>query len=147
LTSSRALASLAGSTLVAAALTDEWEHAMLQFAELFGHGRAAERRLEATQAQLARATGADLELLRTELAQQWTFRFEDLLEDEPATATRLQALIEALRQTSSVSVTASDHSLSAGRDINISASGGGIAAGIIHGNVRPPGYPTGEDSR
>jgi hypothetical protein len=28
--------------------------------------------------------------------------------------------------------------VAAGRDVTITASGGGIAAGVIHGNVAPP---------
>jgi hypothetical protein len=35
-------------------------------------------------------------------------------------------------------VLASDHAAAAGRDMNITASGGGTAAGVIHGNVAPP---------
>ena len=35
-------------------------------------------------------------------------------------------------------VSAADHSVAAGRDVNITASGGGTAAGVIHGNVAPP---------
>jgi len=35
-------------------------------------------------------------------------------------------------------VSAADHAVAAGRDVNITASGGGIAAGVIHGNVAPP---------
>jgi len=34
-----------------------------------------------------------------------------------------------------------DEAVAAGRDVNISASGGGVAAGVIHGNVTPPGPP------
>ena len=37
---------------------------------------------------------------------------------------------------------AAGHSVAAGRDVNITASGGGTAAGVIHGNVTP-GNPTG----
>jgi hypothetical protein len=35
-------------------------------------------------------------------------------------------------------VTASGHAVAAGRDVNITASGGGTAAGVIHGDVAPP---------
>jgi hypothetical protein len=34
---------------------------------------------------------------------------------------------------------AAGHSVAAGRDVNITAAGGGIAAGVIHGNVAPTG--------
>lgn len=33
---------------------------------------------------------------------------------------------------------AADHSVAAARDVTITASGGGTAAGVIHGNVAPP---------
>jgi hypothetical protein len=36
-------------------------------------------------------------------------------------------------------VSAADHSVAAGGDVNISASGGGLAAGVIHGSAAPPG--------
>jgi hypothetical protein len=36
-------------------------------------------------------------------------------------------------------VSAADHAVAAGRDLSIHADGGGIAAGVIHGNVAPPG--------
>jgi hypothetical protein len=36
-------------------------------------------------------------------------------------------------------VSAADHSITAGRDVNIAASAGGVAAGVIHGNVAPAG--------
>jgi len=35
-------------------------------------------------------------------------------------------------------VSAADHAVAAGRDVNITASGGGTAAGVIHGTVAPP---------
>lgn len=35
-------------------------------------------------------------------------------------------------------VSAADHALAAGGNVNITASGGGTAAGVIHGNVAPP---------
>ena len=38
-------------------------------------------------------------------------------------------------------MSAADHSAAAGRDMNISASGGGVAAGTIHGDVST-GNPT-----
>jgi hypothetical protein len=36
-------------------------------------------------------------------------------------------------------VSAAGHSVAAGRDVKITASNGGTAAGVIHGNVAPPG--------
>jgi len=46
-------------------------------------------------------------------------------------------------QLPAAAVSATDHSVAAGRDVNITASGRGTAAGVIHGNVAPPNpiYP------
>ena len=50
------------------------------------------------------------------------------------------ALVEEVTaQLPAGAVSAADHSVAAGRDMNITASGGAVAAGVIHGNVAPPG--------
>jgi hypothetical protein len=49
---------------------------------------------------------------------------------------------EVAAQLPAGAVSAADHSVAAGRDMSITASGGGTAAGVIHGNVAPPN-PTG----
>src|SRR5215831_8486703 len=64
-----ALAALAGSTVVTAAVTDAWEGARKGFARLLGRGdpartRLAEERLAETRDRLAGAAGADLERTR-----------------------------------------------------------------------------------
>ncbi len=148
-----ALAALAGNTVVTAAVTDAWESARKGFARLLGRGdpdrtAAAERRLEETRNQLAGAQGADLERARARLEAQWTTRLEDLLEDDPGVEADLRALVEEIRaQLPAGVVSAADHSVAAGRDVNITASGGGFAAGVVHGNMAPPGLaapgPTG----
>jgi hypothetical protein len=140
-----ALAALAGNTVVTAATTDAWEAARRKFARLLGRGdpdktKAAERRLEDTHDQLTNAAGADLERVQAALEGQWTTRLTDLLEDDPGVEAELRAVVEEIRaQLPAGTVAASDHGLAAGRDVNISASGGGMAAGVIHGNVAPPG--------
>jgi hypothetical protein len=40
-------------------------------------------------------------------------------------------------------VTASDHAVAAGRDVKITADRGGLAAGVVHGNVTPGPTPPG----
>ena len=51
----------------------------------------------------------------------------------------LRALVEEVAaQLPAAAVSAADHSVAAGRDVKITASGGGTAAGVIHGNVAPP---------
>ena len=142
-----ALATLAGNMVVTAAVTDAWEVARKGFARLLGRGdphrtNVAEQRLEATHDQLTNVTGADLERVRAALEAQWTTRLADMLEEDPGMEADLRALVEAVQaQLPAGMVSAADHSLAAGRDVNISASGGGIAAGVIHGNVAPPNPP------
>ena len=53
--------------------------------------------------------------------------------------TDLRSLVEEIAaQLPAGMVSAADHAVAAGRDMNITASGGGTAAGVIHGNVAPP---------
>ena len=139
-----ALASLAGKTVVAAAATDTWEAARRGIARLLGRGdpeqeQLAERRLEDTREQLAGAQGAGLEQARAALAAQWATRLADLLEDDPGVEADLRVLVQRIqKELPAGTVSATDHAVATGRDVNISASGGGVAAGVIHGNVTPP---------
>jgi hypothetical protein len=63
--------------------------------------------------------------------------------DDPALVAAAQALMQLADAAGSAAgryqVLASGHAAAAGRDMNITASGGGTAAGVIHGNVAPPG--------
>jgi hypothetical protein len=140
------LAQFAGQTVGAAAVTDVWEAVRGRFARLLGRGDArktevAGRWLTQTRDQLAAAgPGTELQQAREAAAQRWAGRFADLLDEDPGAEAELRALVEEVNaQLPAGTVTASDHSLAAGRDMNIAASGGGIAAGVIHGNVAPPG--------
>lgn len=138
------LVSLAGQTVVTAAVTDAWEAARQGFARLLGRGdpdktKLAEQRLAATYAQLTGTEGADLERARAALEAQWVTRLADLLEEDPGIEADLRTLVEEIQARLSASVvSAADHAIAAGRDVNIKASGGGVAAGVIHGNVGPP---------
>jgi hypothetical protein len=62
--------------------------------------------------------------------------------DDAALVTAAQALMQLVDAAGSAAgryqVLASGHAAAAGRDLNITASGGGTAAGVIHGNVAPP---------
>jgi hypothetical protein len=142
-----ALATVAGNTVVTAAVTDAWEAARKGFARLLGRGdpdrtKAVERRLEDTRERLTEATGADLERTRAALEAQWVTRLTDLLEEDPGVETDLRALVEEIAaQLPAGMVSATDHSVAAGRDVNITASGSAVAAGVIHGNVAPPNPP------
>ena len=138
----QALASLAGRTVVASASTDTWEACRRGFARLLGRGdpkqeQTVELRLEQTHERLAESAGADREEARATLAEQWAARLADLLEEEPDAEPDLRALIQEIEANlPDGMVSAADHrGVSAGRDINITASAGGVAAGVIHGNV------------
>jgi hypothetical protein len=142
-----ALIALAGNTVVAAATTDAWEAARRKFAQLLGRGdpkkeQLAEARLAETRQQLAGISGQELEKARADLEQVWQLRMKDLLEEDPEVEAGLRSLVEEIRaQLPAGTVTAIDHAVAAGRDVNITASGGGIAAGVIHGDVAPPNPP------
>ncbi len=134
----------AGQTVAAAAITDVWEAVRDRFSRLLGRGDArrtqvAEQWLAQTRQQLTAATGSGLEQAREAQAQRWTGRFADLLDEDPSVSAELRALVEEVAaQLPAAAVSAADHSVAAGRDVNITASGGGTAAGVIHGNVTPP---------
>jgi hypothetical protein len=146
------LAQFVGQTVAAAAVTDAWEAARGRFARLLGRGDArktevAERWLAQTRQDLT-AAGSDARQLQEAAAERWTGRFSDLLDEDPALEAELRALAEEVAAQLPAgtlpagTVSAADHSVAAGRDVHITASGGGTAAGVIHGNVAPPG-PTG----
>ena len=138
------LAALAGNTVVAAATTDAWEAARRKFAQLLGRGdpkkeQLAEKRLEETRLQLDGVAGQELEKAQADLKRAWHVRIADLLEEDPGVEAELRALVEEIQaQLPAGVVSAADHSVAAGRDVNITASGGGTAAGVIHGNLAPP---------
>jgi hypothetical protein len=136
-----ALATLAGQTVVTAAVTDAWEACRHGFARLLGRGdpkqiQAAERRLEETRDQLTGPESKLLEQARAALAAQWATRLADLLEENPDAEADLRTLVQQIQAALPAGmVSATDHAVAAGRDVNIKASGGGVAAGIIHGQV------------
>ena len=138
------LITLAGNTVVAAATTDAWEAARRKFARLFGRGdpkkeQLAEKRLEDTRLQLDGVTGRQLEKAQADLEKAWQVRIADLLEEDPGVEAELRALVTEIQAKLPAGVvSAADHSVAAGRDVNITASGGGTAAGVIHGNLAPP---------
>ena len=136
-----ALAALAGNTVVTAAVTDAWESARKGFARLLGRGdpakiKLAEQRLAETHDQLTQAAGKDMERVRAALEAQWGTRLTDLLEEDPGVEADLRTLVQEIQaRLPAGTVSAADHAVAAGRDVNITASGGGIAAGVIHGDV------------
>ena len=65
-------------------------------------------------------------------------RLADLLEEDPDAEAELRALVRDIQAQLPAGVASADHAVAAGRDIKIFAAGGGVAAGVIHGNVVPP---------
>lgn len=139
------LAQFAGQTVAAAAVTDVWESVRGRFARLLGRGDArkaavAEGWLAQTRDQLTAAGPGELERVREAAAVRWAGRFADLLDEDPGVEAGLRALAEEVAaRLPAVAALAADHALAAGRDVNITAVDGGLAAGVIHGNVAPPG--------
>jgi hypothetical protein len=140
-----ALAQFAGQTVAAAAVTDVWESARHKVARLLGRGNprktdVAERWLDETHQELIAAQGADLEPAEAAAARRWEGRFADLLDEDPDAEADLRAVVEEIAaQLPAGMASAADHSVAAGRDVNITASSGGIGTAVIHGNVAPPG--------
>jgi hypothetical protein len=138
-----ALAQFAGQTVAAAAVTDVWESVRGRFARLLGRGDArkaevAEGWLAQTRQQLAVAAPGGLEQARRAAAERWAGRFSDLLDEDPAVEAQLRALVqEVAAGLPAGAVSASGYSVAAGRDVSVTASGGAVAAGVIHGNVTP----------
>ena len=144
-----ALAQFAGQTVAAAAITDVWESVRGRFAQLLGRGNARKTEVAAgwltqTHEQLTAAGGPEaVEKAQQAAAERWADRFSDLLDEDPSVEAALRALAEEVAaRLPTGAVAASDHSVAAGRDMRISASGGGVAAGVIHGNVSPPNPTT-----
>ncbi|HYZ54497.1 MAG TPA: hypothetical protein VE733_13490 [Streptosporangiaceae bacterium] len=139
-----ALAALAGNTVVAAAVTDAWEAARGKFVRLLGRGnpdraKLAEQRLAETHDQLTAASSTDLEQARAVLAERWAGRIADLLEEDPGIRADLRTVVQEIQAVlPGGMVSAADHAVAAGHDVNVSATGGGIAAAVIHGNVASP---------
>ena len=119
-----ALAQFAGQTVADAAITDVWEAVRGRFARLLGRGdtrktQVAEQWLEQTHQQLTTAAGSGLEQAREAQAQRWAGRFADLLDEDPDVEAELRALVEEVAaQLPAAAVSAADHSVAAGRDMN-----------------------------
>jgi hypothetical protein len=113
------------------------------FARLLGRGdpkqeQLAEQRLEETRERFTGVEGRDLERARAALAERWAGRLADLLEEHPEAEAELRALVQQIQTALPAGmVSAADHAVAAGRDVNIRAAGGGVAAGVIHGDVTP----------
>jgi hypothetical protein len=143
-----ALAQFAGQTVASAAITDLWESVRGRFARLLGRGDArktevADRWLAQTREQLVAAGPGAVAQAKRAAAERWASRFCDLLDEDPSLTDRLRALADDVAaQLPAGAVSPTGHSTAAGRDVIITASGGGTAAGVIHGDVTPPNPPS-----
>lgn len=154
-----ALAAAGGAAVAQAAGTDAWAGVRTRVAGWFGRGdaereRAALRRLDATAAALAAAAArGDAEARRAQEAM-WRARFQDLLEslqegDQDEAGRALRALLdEHAPPAGAGGASAGGGGLAAARDVHISAEGGSIAAGVLHGDAsvnhpRKPAPPQG----
>ncbi|MGW7256611.1 hypothetical protein [Streptomyces sp. NPDC054834] len=151
------LAASGGTAVVTAVGTDAWIGTRTTVAGLLGRGGQREeavlQRLDQTAADLARASDEDeqgvLERVRVAQSLSWETRFTDLLQDLPEperdeAVGELRALVEHVRQYGP-SASAGAGGFAAGRDVIIEATRGGVAAGVINGDVRvdppKPGAP------
>ena len=74
------------------------------------------------------------------LAERWAGRLADLLEEHPDAEADLRVLVQEIQAALPAGmVSAADHAVAAGRDVNISADRGSFAAGNVHGDVTLPG--------
>lgn len=148
-----ALSAAGGTAVVQAAGTDFWTGLRTRVAGWFGRGdaqreEAALRSLDATAAELAaaaeRGDAAQAQLVQ---AAMWRGRFQERLEslqeaEQDEAGRVLRALLDE-HAASAGEASAGDDGLAAGRDVNIRADEGSIAAGVLHGNatINPPSKP------
>lgn len=139
-----ALAATAAAALVQAMVTDGWDGVRHKIASLFGGGEpdaAIGRRLDSARDELTAADPGQREAVRAALADQWETRLGDLLADRPDVEPELAALVREMQVAGQV--VASDHGVAAGRDVNVTARDGSVAAAVIAGPVSlaqaPPG--------
>ncbi|MEV1111255.1 hypothetical protein AB0I95_21860 [Micromonospora sp. NPDC049751] len=136
------LAAAGGTTLVSAAATDAWQAARTGFVRLFERGdgnrrRLAESRLDATAAAIGQTGDAEGDIVRKAQSAAWQTRLADLLEEDPAAAAELRALIEHLVSVLSVEqklvTVASQTGAAVATDRSVANSG------VISGNVSAGG--------
>ncbi|MEV6489396.1 hypothetical protein AB0M20_12320 [Actinoplanes sp. NPDC051633] len=95
-----ALARAGGAAIVDAAVAGGWTAARTRIAEVFAAGDQhridiVERRLEETRTRLDEVPTPELEALRLRLTLSWSTRLEDLLDEHPDAADRLERLLSS----------------------------------------------------
>ncbi|WP_369270688.1 hypothetical protein AB5J55_12180 [Streptomyces sp. R11] len=146
-----ALAAAGGTAVVQAAGTDAWAGFRQQVARWFGRGNAQREsaellRLEQTATALEAAEAEQVERVRLRQEASWEAWFIALLEslDEEQrerAATELRTLLA--HQDPQGGVSAREGGVAAGRDVNVKAEQGSIAAAVVHGgaNIGTPTQP------
>ncbi|WP_432182465.1 hypothetical protein [Streptomyces sp. NBC_00063] len=153
------LAGSGATALISAAGTDAWTGVRTRVVDLLRRGGQQEsavlRRLDQTVTDLgqANADGTRAEEVRSSLSRSWQTRFTDLLEDLPeaerdAAVAELEALVKHVREhTPDSGARAGNGGQAVAGDMHIQASGGSMAAGVVHGGMHmgPPGPKANQD--
>lgn len=138
-----ALAAAGGTAVVQAAGTDVWTEFRQRVARWFGQGNVQRERteldrLDQTAAALEAAEGQQAERVRLRQEASWEAWFIALLEGlnddqrEQAAAELRTLLVEYSPQGG---VSAGQYGIAAGRDVNVRAEQGSVAAALLQGDV------------
>lgn len=147
-----ALATAGGTAVVQAAGTDVWGEVRARVARLLARGngereRAELERLDRTASTLEAPAPMGTEQIRIRQESSWQTRFEALLEDLGGeelqqVVSELHALIEEQAEASNT-VSAGEHGVAVGGDVNLRADHGSLAAlrvgDVTFGNPSQPG--------
>ena len=138
------LASIAGSALVTAMVTDAWETVRVRFARLLGRGpggaRAAEDRLEKSRAELSPLSGTELEQAKAAQEIAWRTRLADFLEEHPDAEPELRSLVAEVRAQTGGSTTRIDQRAAAFDHAQQAVQGQGVQH-VTFGAQNGPAQP------
>ncbi|MFK0202122.1 hypothetical protein [Streptomyces lavendulae] len=147
-----ALAAAGGTAVVQAAGTDVWTGFRQQVAGWFGRGGNAQResveleRLDQTASALEAADPGQVERARLRQEASWEAWFIAFLEglddaQREQAASELRALLE--QPAPQAGVSAGQGGIAAGRDVNVKAEQGSIAAAVLNGgaSIGTPSQP------
>jgi hypothetical protein len=137
------LASMAGSALVSAMVTDGWEGVRARLVRVLGRGdRAAEERaaaqLEQSRAALA-VSGAAVEQVRAEQEIVWRTRLADLLERDPGAEQELRAVVSDLQALVTTSAGRVEQHVVASGQAQVAVQGQGVQNVSFGGQDGPDG--------
>ncbi|MEU6867126.1 hypothetical protein ABZ924_28410 [Streptomyces sp. NPDC046876] len=139
------LATAGGTAVVQAAGKDIWDGFREQLARWFGRGDAEREqaeleRLDQTAQALEAARGAEAQRVRRRQEELWQARIESLLESldgvEREQAGHALGSLLAQAAPRGTRVSAGPGGVATGENMTITANGGSIAAGTIHGGAQ-----------